>query len=310
MADARWCGPGAARVLARGGSGSVVAAFGGGGYLRLPGGFVLVVPPGSPRGPLTLVVDGLVAPALRARVVVSRSASAPALAVGAAVISLGRFVDRDGTRRAAAPAPRAPSPSAPAPAVAACARAALAAVPPPPDELRAGIATLAAGDHGGAVRLLAGLGDGLTPAGDDVLAGHAAWRWAVGDPVPLRSSATERCSPIGLAYLECAQRGELAPFAAEVLRAILTGDAHGAARLARRCTEWGASSGAALIWGMTTGPWRRAEASGRAGCLTGAALRHSPAVGVVARFAPPYRTDLPPADRPRGGATVVGRAAA
>jgi hypothetical protein len=263
-------------VLARGGTGSVVAAFGGAGYLRLPGGFLLVAPAGSPRGPLTLVVDRLVAPTLRARVVVSRSGSA--LAVGAAVISLGRFVEGDGTGRASAqapsPAPPPPSvPSVPASAVAACARAALAAVPPAPDELRAGIAALAAGDHDRAVRLLAGLGEGLTPAGDDVLAGHAAWRWAVGDPVGLRSSATERCSPIGLAYLECARRGELPPFAAELLRAIVTGDVGGAGRLAGRCGEWGASSGAALIWGMTTGPWR-------------------------------------PADRPPGRASVVQRAAA
>ncbi len=44
----------------------------------------------------------------------------------------------------------------------------------------------------GAVGGLAGLGPGLTPAGDDVLAGYAAWRHADGAPVALGG---ERCSP-------------------------------------------------------------------------------------------------------------------
>ena len=133
-------------------------------------------------------------------------------------------------------------------------------------ELAPGLAALAAGDRGGAVAQLAGRGDGLTPAGDDVLAGYAAWRWACGAPVALPAA---RCAPLGRAYLRCAERGELPQPAADVLAAIRAGDAAAAVRRARGLAEWGASSGAALLWGMAAGaaetlPRRR---RGRENCI-------------------------------------------
>ena len=184
-----WCGPGAGRVLADGGVGTVVAAFGGGGYLRLPGGYVLLAPAGSPRGPLSLLVRGLRAP--RARAPVTVWGEAATLTIGGAVISLA------GVEQPRPPAPPARIEAAARPAM----RAALAAVAPAPAELRPGLLALARGSWSDGVRALAGLGDGLTPAGDDALAGWAAWRWAAGAPVAVGELAAERCSPIGLAYL-------------------------------------------------------------------------------------------------------------
>ena len=109
-----WCGPGAGRVLAGGGVGTVVAAFGGGGYLRLPGGYVLLAPAGSPRGPLSLLVRGLRAP--RARAPVTVWGEAATLTIGGAVISLA------GVEQPRPPAPPARIEAAARPAMRARAR--------------------------------------------------------------------------------------------------------------------------------------------------------------------------------------------
>jgi hypothetical protein len=83
-----------------------------------------------------------------------------------------------------------------------------------------------------------------------VLAGFAGARAAAGHTVSLSPLAQERSSPLGLAYLRCGERGELPEAADALLRAILAGDAVAAARRARTLSAWGASSGAALFWGM------------------------------------------------------------
>jgi hypothetical protein len=59
-----------------------------------------------------------------------------------------------------------------------------------------------------------------------------------------------RCSPLGLAYLRCAERGELPEPVAALMRAIRAGDAVVAERRARALSRWGASSGAAMLWGI------------------------------------------------------------
>ena len=80
-----------------------------------------------------------------------------------------------------------------------------------------------------------------------MLAGYAAWRHASGATVEL---TTARSSPLGAAYLRCAERGELPEVAARVLDAVRAGDAESAAHRARALACWGASSGTAILWGV------------------------------------------------------------
>ncbi|HET6550784.1 MAG TPA: DUF2877 domain-containing protein, partial [Solirubrobacter sp.] len=135
----------------------------------------------------------------------------------------------------------APAPPPPPPAVLA---AALGAVAPPPRALAPGLEALRRGDLEDAVALLAGRGEGLTPAGDDVLAGYAARC-----RVRLSRLAAGRASPLGLAYLRCAERGELPDVVARVLGAR---DPDTARRRARALSRWGSSSGAAMLWGIAS----------------------------------------------------------
>jgi Protein of unknown function (DUF2877) len=214
VARALFAGPGARRALVDGARGEVEIALQGGSYVRLgSAGWVLLTRPGAPFGPLSVAVDRLHRLELRpgAPAEVTRGA----LLVGERALSLERMRDR--------PSPAAASHEASA--------APCVSLSGPPASLEAGIAALAAGRVTDAVRLLAGLGDGLTPAGDDVLAGYAAARLARGSPVApaLSTLASGRSSPLGLAYLRCAERGELpdAPL-----------------------RSWGASSGIAISWGI------------------------------------------------------------
>lgn len=230
-------GPGARRALREGARGAVELAFGPGGYVRLAEHRVLLAPARSPVGPLSILVGGLrpgdLVPGEPARV------SGEALLAG----SLG--IELEGARVALPLQAGRLSPDWP-PALA----AALEVAQQAPPELAPGLAALAAGDLAAALARLAGRGDGLTPAGDDVLAGFAAWRWACGVPLAL---AADRCAPLGRDYLRCAERGELPAPAAAVLTAIRDGDRGAAARRASALAEWGASSGAALLWGMAAG---------------------------------------------------------
>ena len=235
-------GPGARRALRVGceRSGSVELAFGPGGYVRLGEQFVLLAPARSPRGPLSLLVAGL----RRGDLVPGEPVAVAAGALVAGVLRIDLAHARDDpppVRRALAAGWRQ------------ALAAALEAVAPAPPELGPGLDALAACDVDAAVAQLAGRGDGLTPAGDDALAGFAAWRWARGVPV---APAVERCAPLGRAYLRCAARGELPGPAAAVLEAIEAGDAAAAARRARGLAVWGASSGAALLWGIGAGAAR------------------------------------------------------
>jgi len=232
---ALWIGPGARRALREGERGAVAVVLARGGYVRLGGsGWLLLAPPRSPLGPLTLLVErlGALEPGAPARV---RSG---ALHVGDARIEL--------------PGARLPPPAPPAPlqrtwrsAMTAAQRAC-----PAPGGLEDGIAALRRGDVAVAAGLLAGRGPGLTPAGDDVLAGFAGWCHADGAPVTLRAP---HGSPLGLAYLRCAERGELPEPARRTLDAIRAGDAPLAARRARILARWGATSGAAILTGMAAG---------------------------------------------------------
>jgi hypothetical protein len=240
MARAGWAGPGALRSLRGGGAGYVAVALRDGGYLELPGGWLLVAPARSPVGPLSLLADALPDRPFAGgeRAVIDRDA----LVVGSVRIDLS------GARGLAAPElpPRAAGAER-------ALDAALAERPCALPDLDEGLGALRAGDHARAVRALAGRGPGLTPAGDDVLAGYAAWRHAEGGEPVLGDTAAGHSSPLGLAYLRCAERGELPQVAERVLYAVRAGDPSAAARNARALDRWGATSGTALLWGLAAG---------------------------------------------------------
>jgi hypothetical protein len=204
VSRALFAGPAAFRALSERRTGVVESVLSRAAYVAFDEDWVGVADRRAPFGPLSLVVDRVprVVPGTPARV------DAGTLWLGNAPVSIERL------------RPRASWPLA--------WTAALGRLPAPPRLLQPGLAALTAGDTARAVPLLAGLGPGLTPMGDDVLAGYAA-----GTGAQLSRSAAGRCSPLGLAYLRAAERGEL-PDAC--------------ARLAFR--DWGASSGQAFGWGL------------------------------------------------------------
>jgi hypothetical protein len=236
-----WAGPGAVRTLRAGGAGTVAISLARAAYVRFEGGgWLLLAAPRAPLGPLTLLVAGLPSP--------PAPPGAPVSLEGAELVVGDARVDLTAVRTPAPVAlPRR------APELAAAATAALARRPAAGACLRDGLAALRAGDLAAAVAGLAGRGDGLTPEGDDVLAGYAAWRHADGAPVALTVAAADHTGPLGLAYLDCAQRGELPEPALRVLRAVRGGDVPAAARAADALDRWGASSGSALLWGIAAG---------------------------------------------------------
>jgi hypothetical protein len=229
VARALRAGPGAARALRGAGTGRVeVVLDGGGGYVSLGHDrWVLLTHPRTQHGPLSLHVAALgpLVAGMPARLVDG------GLEIGDRRIALAgvRMVERR----------RLSSSRVGPPAYAPCGA-----------ELGAGVEALARGDVAAAVDLLAGRGEGLTPAGDDVLAGYAGWMATAGTPVRVADAAADRTTGLSLAYLRCAERGEL-PAAAEALIAALgREDVAAAARSARALARWGATSGRALMLGM------------------------------------------------------------
>jgi hypothetical protein len=252
-ARAVFAGPGAWRALRPGRAGTVELVLSAGAYVRVGDDWLALASPDAPFGPLSVAVTGLRRASLRpgqpVRVEPGR------LVVGGEAFDLGLMRERG---RASGPAPGESGTAAAAPqATLAAADAALAVVAGPPDELLPGLRALCRGRLAEGVRRLAGRGDGLTPAGDDALCGYAAWCHAAGTTAPTSSLAVGRSSPLGYAYLRCAERGELPDAGAAVLVAVRAGDGPAAVRAAADLAAWGATSGAALLWGIAAG----------AGCL-------------------------------------------
>lgn len=230
-------GPAARRALAGTGDGVVEVPLRRGAYVRLGDELLMVVPHRAPVGPLTLLVAGLGEPGW--------DEGDPAHVDGDTLVVAGMRIDLSGATPwdAGDPGPLCDGWRA-------ALGAAVAAVPVPGAALAPGLEALAAGDAEGGGALLAGLGEGLTPAGDDVLCGFAGWRHAEGRPVEIAARCAHRTSPVSLAYLRCAERGELPEAAAAVLTAVRAADGALAARRAQALRGWGATSGDALLWGM------------------------------------------------------------
>ena len=197
---------------------------------------LVIVGPTSPAGPLHLRVDPLPDTAVHAE---ARLADGR-LHVGTDEVDL----------RAARPwtPPPIDGPARPVPLPGA-ARSALAGEA---DLLIALAALLERGDVEAAAGLLGGLGPGLTPAGDDLLAGIALTLHAFGFSEPrLRAMVeTVRTTDLARAYLRWAARGQCIAPAHDLLRAVAGGDDAGVARAERELCSHGASSGADLLLGI------------------------------------------------------------
>ena len=101
--------------------------------------------------------------------------------------------------------------------------------------------------------LLAGLGPGGTPAGDDFLVGVMAAVWLLGDEAQapaIAETAAPRTSALSAAFLRAAGRGELiAPWHA-LLAALSAGDVVEVEKAAMQVESFGASSGADALDGF------------------------------------------------------------
>ncbi len=102
-------------------------------------------------------------------------------------------------------------------------------------------------------RLLAGLGPGGTPAGDDFLVGVMAAIWLLGDEahaLAIAQTAAPRTSALSAAFLRAAGRGEfIAPWHA-LLEALAVSDLVQVEKAAMQVESFGASSGADALDGF------------------------------------------------------------
>ena len=102
---------------------------------------------------------------------------------------------------------------------------------------------------------LAGRGIGLTPAGDDFLAGIMLWAWlAYPAPGPLCRALVEAAAPrtttLSAAFLRAAARGECDAAWHQLLAALSTGSAAQFAPAVQRVVAHGATSGADMLAGF------------------------------------------------------------
>ena len=225
------------------GEGRVAAVFRHAAYLRFGTRLLALCPAEVDAGPLHLRLDRLPALAAELRATLSEGH----LAVGPVDVGLGeehrwRPVPVDGAALRAAPAPT--------PAPGAAADAGL-----PADVVAEAARLVERGDLTGLARAVGGRGPGLTPAGDDVLAGvlvaDAALRPRGGDARDLAAAtASAATTDVAAAFLRWAARGRCIQPVHDVLAARAAGrvDAEAEARL--RLRRVGASSGAALLLGL------------------------------------------------------------
>jgi len=244
-------GVGAREVLGAPGSGAVVAVYRRAAYLRLPGGIVALVAPEVPSGPLWIRGDGLVR-GLRPH--------DPVTVEGESLDVAGRRLPLAGadTWRGPLPDPsrlRSALPLA-LDVVAAAPRSSLLSDPWRPALCRAE-AALGRGDLLSAAAALGGLGPGLTPAGDDALAGiflaHRALAGRSAEPSLLAMAEVAVTTDLSAAFLRWAARGQAVEPVHAFLAAIAAGNRPAALTATSRIASLGASSGADLLLGLGLG---------------------------------------------------------
>ncbi len=112
---------------------------------------------------------------------------------------------------------------------------------------------------------LAGLGHGLTPAGDDYLLGVMAGLWLLGerDGLPaIARAAAARTTALSGAFLAAAGRGQFAEPWHALARALARQDEERCREAVRRIAEFGATSGRDALAGFTAIVARRIKVRG------------------------------------------------
>lgn len=259
-------GIGAREVLDVPGTGTVAAVYRRAAYLRLPGGIVALVAPGVPPGPLWIrgdPVPGETEPLPQA----SPAGGQQGLGVDAPVSVSEDWLEVAGMRLPIAatdtwigPLPdparlRAGLPLA-MEILTTAPRSALLGDPWRPALLRAE-AAVHRGELCGAAAHLAGLGPGLTPAGDDALAGillaHRALLGPGAEPHLLAAARSGVTTDLSAALLAWAARGQAVEPVHDLLTALAAGDWAGTVTAARGVASLGATSGADLLFGLRLG---------------------------------------------------------
>lgn len=233
-------GLGAEAAFAAGGSGRVAATFSKAAYLRLPGGLVALTTPDVPSGPIHA----------RGRIPLDRLAAGDRVTVEDGVVGSGPVsVDLAG---ATVWAGRLPGRTDLAPGRD-LALDLLDAVPTAladrvyTERVRRAVARLERHDLAGAVGVLCGLGPGLTPAGDDALAGVLL---VAQQRVDVEAART---NDIARAFLAWAARGQSIEPVHRFLVAVAEGDRTGAGAALGSLVRFGHSSGADLAYGLRLG---------------------------------------------------------
>jgi hypothetical protein len=244
-------GVGAREVLRVPGPGAVVAVYRQAAYLRLPGGIVAMVAPTVPPGPLWIRGD----------------VPLQDLRPHATVTVEGNWLDLGGHRLPVAGAETWQGPLPHPSRLRAALPLALAVVAGAPrssllaDPWRAAFdraeAAMRQGDLLGAAALLGGLGPGLTPAGDDALAGILLARRALaGMGVEASLLAVARAAvttDLSAALLGWAARGQAIEPVHAFLTAVAAGDRPAALSATDHIASLGSSSGADLLLGLGLG---------------------------------------------------------
>jgi hypothetical protein len=239
-------GAGAAAVLAAGGRGTVAAVFRKAAYVRLPAGLFALTTDDVPAGPLHA----------RGALPVHRLAAGDRVTVTADRLQAGDVtVDLAGATvwRGALPAAEALSAGTALDVLAGAPPSALAD-PAFRPRLTTAIGHLDRGDLAGVVDALAGLGPGLTPAGDDALAGillvTRARLGPTAEPSLVEHAARARTNDIAAAFLAWAARGQsIEPVHRFLLASAGREKASATAALAD-LLRFGHSSGADLALGL------------------------------------------------------------
>jgi hypothetical protein len=236
-------------VLARAdGQARVLAAFAKATYLCAPaGGMVVLTAPGVPRGPLHVPLAEL-----------------PHLASGerVAVVDGGLLIE--GTQWYSTAAPwRGIVPDRGALRAAQPLAADLLRSVPTPELMVPGNlldtteALVRQGDLARVAGFIGGRGTGLTPVGDDILAGLLFAAWLQGDPAGRaglrRVARLSQTNPIAAAYLDAAAGGQSIAPVHDLSGALAAGDTRAARLACAETAQFGASSGDALCYGVLLG---------------------------------------------------------